>query len=239
MAVFSETVIVPSVDGLLEVFVARPEGPGPHPGLVVAQEAFGVNDHVKDVTRRFAEQGYVAVAPDMFHRFEQRIVPYSDVQTAVGLAMKLTDDMAMNDVNAAIAYLKEQPDLGKVGMVGFCLGGRTAYLAATRSTELAAAVGYYGAGIADPRNPVAPITATASISAPIVLFFGGQDRMLPPHHMERIQEALSSAGKNFRIKVYPGAGHGFFCDARPDAYDADAASDSWGVTLEFLRESLF
>ncbi|MBV9120120.1 MAG: dienelactone hydrolase family protein, partial [Chloroflexi bacterium] len=158
MPVKTETTTAATNEGSLDLFVARPEGAGPHPGLVVVQEAFGVNDHIKDVTQRYAAEGYVAVAPDLFHRFEQKIVPYEDMQNAIGSIMKLNDDMVMNDINAALGYLKSQPDVkhDKIGIVGYCFGGRTAYLTATRSKDISAAVGYYGGGIADPRNPNAP-----------------------------------------------------------------------------------
>jgi carboxymethylenebutenolidase len=237
MAVTTGTQSVSTPEGQMDLVVAKPEGAGPHPGLVVLQEAFGVNDHIKDVTQRFAAQGYLAVAPDLFHRFEQRTVPYSDTQAAIGTVMKLNDDMVMNDINAAIGYLKGQPGIGKVGVIGYCFGGRSAYLAATRSKDISAAVGYYGGGIADPRNPSAPVTQTQNISVPILLFFGAQDQMIPQHHVQKIEEALTQAGKEHQIKVYPEAGHGFHCDAR-GSYNKEASDDAVGITLDFLAKNL-
>lgn len=221
----------------MDLFVAKPEGAGPYPGLVVIQEAFGVNDHIKDVTQRFAGQGYFAVAPDLFHRFEQRTVPYTDMQTAIGSIMKLNDDMVMNDVNAAIGYVKSQAGVGTIGIIGYCFGGRTAYLAATRSKDVACAVGYYGGGIADPRNPNAPVTRSADISVPLLLFFGAQDQLIPQDQVQKIEETLSGLGKEHQIKVYPHAGHGFNCDAR-GSYNKEAADDAATIARDFLAKHL-
>jgi len=237
MSVTTETTTVSTPDGQMDLFVAKPDGAGPHPGLVVVQEAFGVNEHIKDVTQRFAAEGYYAVSPDLFHRFELRTVPYTDMQAAIGSIMKLNDDMVMNDVNAAVGYLKAQAGVGKLGIVGYCFGGRTAYLAATRSKDVACAAGYYGGGIADPSNPDAPVTRSADISVPVLLFFGGKDQMIPQDQVQKIEETLSQLGKDHQIKVYPQAGHGFNCDAR-GSYNKEAADDASKIALEFLAKNL-
>lgn len=221
----------------MDLFVAKPDSSGPHPGLVIIQEAFGVNDHIKDVTQRYAGQGYIAVAPDMFHRFDQRTVPYEDVKAAIGSVMRLNDDEVMNDVSAAAGYLKAQAGVGKLGILGYCFGGRTAYLAAARSDEFACAVGYYGGGIADPRNPTAPVTRSADISVPVLLFFGGQDQMIPQDQVQKIEETLTELGKDHQIKIYPQAGHGFNCDAR-GSYNKEAATDAANVAATFLATHL-
>jgi len=221
------------------IFVAEPEGPGPHPSLIVIQEAFGVNDQIKSVTQRFAEQGYIAASPDLFHRFEQKLVSYDDMETAINTILKLSDDMVMADIDATLAHLKRQSNVktDRIGVIGFCFGGRTAYLVATRSKEVAAAVGFYGAGIADPHNPDAPITHSQDIQAPILLFFGAEDRMVPPHHITRIDETLTQLGKEHQIKTYPGAGHAFFREGGP-SFNKEAADDAWSITLGFLRRHL-
>jgi len=221
-----------------DLYVAEPADHGPWPGLVILQEAFGLNDHIKDVTRRFAAEGYYAVAPDLFHRSSTRTVPYDDVRAAIGMILQLSDDMVMDDVNGAIQHLRTVPGVGKIGVVGFCFGGRSAYLAATRSAELSAVVGFYAAGTADPRNPAAPVTRTADITAPVLLLCGGQDRMFPREQVETIEQALSQQSKEHLVKVYAEAGHGFFCDARPENYNSAAADDAWRLTLEFLGKHL-
>ena len=221
----------------MDLFVAKPDGAGPHAGLLVIQEAFGVNDHIKDVAQRYAAQGYLAVAPDLFHRFEQRTVPYEEMKTAIGAVMQLNDDMVMNDVNAAIGWLKSQPGVGKVGIIGYCFGGRTAYLAATRKADIACAEGYYAGGAADPRNPNAPVTQSANISVPILLFFGEQDKMIPQDQVQKIEETLTQLGKEHQVKVYPQAGHGFNCDAR-GSYNKEAADDAAKIAADFLAKNL-
>lgn len=234
----AETLSVATADGPMDLFVAASDGAGTQPGLVVVQEAFGVNDHIKEVTERFAAQGYVAVAPDLFHRFDEPTVAYSEMRAAIGRVMSMTDEQAVMDVQATVGYLQARPDVGKIGLVGYCFGGRTAYLAAAAVSGLSAAVGYYGGGIADPRNPNAPISRTAAISVPLLLLFGALDRMNPLDQVARIEESLREYGKDHQVKVYPEAGHGFFCDARPDSYNAAAAADAWGLTLAFLGEHL-
>src|SRR5581483_11655251 len=208
----------------------------PRAGLVVIQEAFGVNDHIKDVTRRFADEGYLAVAPDMFHRFEQRTMGYDEMSAAIGQVRQMNAAMIMNDVEAAIGWLKGQ-DVAKIGLAGFCFGGYAAFLAATRSADVAAAVGFYGAGIANPRNPEAPIKDAEKLRAPVLLLFGEQDQMNPLDQVDEIEATLSRLGKEHEIVRYPEAGHGFFCDAR-GSYDAGAAADAWRRTLAFLDARL-
>jgi len=239
MPTSTKTATVSTPDGQMDLFVAQPDGAGPHAGLLVIQEAFGVNDQIKSVTQRFADQGYVAVAPDLFHRFEQKVVPYNDMQTAIGSIMKLGDDLVTADVNAALGYLKSQPNVkhDKIGILGFCFGGRVAYLAATRCRDLAAAVGFYGAGIADPRNPNAPVNNSHNIQAPVLLFFGAEDQLMPQDQVKKIEETLAQLGKEHHIKVYPGAGHGFFREGGP-SFNKEAADDAWSITLSFLDNHL-
>lgn len=239
MPVTTETTTVNTPDGQMELFVAKPDGAGPYPGLVIVQEAFGVNDHIKDMTQRYANQGYVAVAPDLFHRFEGRTVPYDNMRDAIGTIMKLNDDQVMNDVSAALGYLKGNSSVkhDRIGIVGFCFGGRTAYLAATRTNDIAAVVGYYGGGIADPRNPNAPVTKSENISVPLLLFFGAQDQMIPQDQVQKIEQTLTQLGKEHQIKVYPQAGHGFNCDAR-GSYNEEAAKDAQRIASDFLKKNL-
>lgn len=226
-------------DGPMGVYVARPDDDAQHPAVVVVQEIFGVDDHIRDVTRRFAAEGFVAGAPDLFHRAGPRLtLPYSDMQRGFALRQQLTDDMITEDCNAAISLLNGLPNTrrGQIGIVGFCFGGRVTYLMATRNPELKAAVSFYGGRIvAD--EPSAPINASANIRAPLLLFFGDQDQSIPLSQVETIRETLTRLGKPFEVHVYPGAGHGFFCDAR-GSYQPEAARDSWQRTLAFLRQQL-
>lgn len=239
MAVKTEWVTTKTPDGDMRVYIARPEGNEPLPGLIVIQEIFGVNDHIQDVTRRFAEQGYVAAAPEIYHRFERKEVPYTDIQAGFALRQRLSDDQVMMDVNATYDLLNSRPDVrhGQIGMVGYCYGGRVVYLAATRNPNIKAFASYYGGAIvAD--SPDAPINGTANIRNPIILFFGEQDQSIPMEQVRQIEAALKREGKQFELYTYPQAGHGFFCDQRPGNYNAEAAADAWQKTLAFFKRHL-
>jgi carboxymethylenebutenolidase len=238
MAVQAEWVTTKTPDGDMRVYVASPGG-GPHPAIIVIQEIFGVNDHIQDVTRRFAEEGFIAAAPEIFHRFEQKEVPYSDMQTAFGLRNQLSDDQVMTDVNATYDVLNSRSDVsrGQVGIVGYCYGGRVAYLAATRNPNLRAVASYYGGGIAADA-PDAPVNASENIRAPMILFFGEQDQSIPMDQVRKIDETLKRLGKQHELHTYPQAGHGFFCDHRTGHYSAEAAADAWPKTIQFFKREL-
>ena len=134
----------------MDSYVAQPKDSGSYPGIVVIQEAFGVNSHIKKVTERIAAEGYVAIAPDIFYRETERLIPYSDMPKAIATMQRVVDSKAMDDVGAAIAYLKSQGNVksGSLGVIGFCMGGRLTYLtAAHHANDIKAAVPYYGGGI--------------------------------------------------------------------------------------------
>jgi len=240
MAVKAEWATTKTPDGDMRVYVARPEGNESLPGIIVIQEIFGVNDHIQDVTRRYAEQGFVAAAPEIYHRFDRKDVPYTEMQAGFALRQQLSDDQVMDDVNATFDLLNNRPDVqkGQIGIVGFCYGGRVAYLAATRNPNLKAVASYYGGGIAAPNDPGAPIGATANIKAPIALFFGEQDQAIPMDQIRQIEAKLKEQGKKFELHTYPAAGHGFFCDHRPGNYRPESAADAWPKTIGFFKREL-
>ena len=128
----SKTLQLNTSDGKMDAYVAQPKDGGPYPGIVVIQEAFGVNDHIKKVTDRIAAEGYVAIAPDIFHREAERVIPYSEMPKAIATLQRVQDPKAMEDVGAAIAHLKAESNVkgGSIGVVGFCMGGRLTYLTA-------------------------------------------------------------------------------------------------------------
>ena len=239
MAIKTEWVTTQTADGPMRVYIARPEGAGSRPGVIVIQEIFGVNDNIQGITRRLAEEGFVAAAPEIFHRFERKLVPYSEMQEAMALRQRLSDDQVMMDVNATFDLLNAQPDVrgGQIGIVGFCYGGRVAYLAGTRNPNLKAIVPFYGGRIvAD--DPSAPIHASANIQAPMLLFFGEQDQSIPMAQVEQIRQTLTQLNKQFELVTYPQAGHGFMCDDRPASYNEEAARDAWPRMVAFLKEKL-
>ena len=225
-------------DGKMETYEAKPKEGGAHPAVIVLMEAFGLNGHIKNVTERIAREGYVAIAPDLYHRETERVVPYAELQKAVGIMNRLQDPKMMDDVGAVIAHLKAQSYVkaGSIGVTGFCMGGRFTYLAAAHhNKDVKAAVAFYAGGV--PMGNPSPLSRTGEINCPIYLFFGGKDPLIPAEHVAQINKALTDAHKTFMMKVYPEATHGFFCDERP-SYHADAAKDAWEKFKSFFAQHL-
>ncbi len=239
MAVKTEWVTTKTPDGDMRVYVARPEGSETLPGIIVIQEIFGVNNHIQDVARRYAEQGFVAAAPEIFHRFDRLDVPYTEVQAGFALRQQLSDNQVMDDVNAAYDVLNSRSDVakGQIGIIGFCYGGRVVYLALTRNSNLKAGAAYYGGAIAAD-SADAPVNATQNIQAPIALFFGGQDQSIPAEQVAKIEQALKANNKRYELSWYPQAPHGFFCDQRPGSYNAEAAADAFPKTVNFFKRTI-
>jgi carboxymethylenebutenolidase len=233
-----EHVTLSTPDGPMEAYVARPDGDGRVPAVVVAQEAFGVNGHIRDVCDRFAREGYLAVAPELFHRDGRGVeVAYSDMESALRRLRALTNDGLEMDLAAAFQHARSRAEVrpGEVGIVGFCVGGLAAFLAACR-LDPDATVSFYGGGIARPRPQfkLEPVIAEArSIRAPILCLFGAEDKGIPPEDVEGIRRALDRLPTAHEVVVYPGAGHAFFSDARP-AYHPASAADAWRRTLDWL-----
>ena len=219
--------------GGMPAYLARPDGAGPRPAVLVIQEAFGLNDHIKDVTRRVAGEGYVALAPDLFHRGGKgRTAGYDQLPKALELMGALKDDEIVADVASAIAHLEKDPGVrrDRIGITGFCMGGRVSYLAACALPDkIAAAVPFYGGGI--------PIDRTPTLRAPVLAFFGDADPFIPLDSVEKLKAEAARLGKRVETVVYPGAPHGFFCNER-DSYRPDAARDAWERTKAFFAKHL-
>jgi carboxymethylenebutenolidase len=225
-------------DGAMEACLAKPKEGGSYPGIVVLMEAFGLNDHIRKVTERVAREGYIAIAPDLYHRETERTVPYNDLPKAIGLMNRLQDSKVMEDVGAAIAYLKSQNNLkpGAVGVTGFCMGGRCTYLAAAHhAKDVKAAMAFYGGGIS--MGKPSPLSRTGEISCPVSLVFGGKDPLIPEQHVTAINQALTEHNVKFQIKTYPEATHGFFCDDRASYHEA-SAKDAWEIFKSFFAQHL-
>ena len=234
-----ERVTLATADGPMDAFVAWPAGAGRMPALVVVQEAFGVNDHIRDVCRRFAREGYVALAPEIFHRAGRGLeIPYTDMPPAMAQLALLTNDGLEIDLAAALDHLRGDAgvDAWRVGLVGFCVGGFAAFLGACR-LDPAATVSFYGGGIvrARPGFKLEPVLEEAdAIDAPILCLFGAEDGGIPPADVEAIRQRLEERGIGSEVVVYPGARHAFFCDQRP-AYHPEAAADAWRRTLAWFE----
>ena len=242
--IVSETPDLQVPDGQMATFSYRPEGDGKFPAVIVIQEIFGVEPHIQDVAQRFANEGYFATAPDLFHRSGPKIVvPYAEMQTGFGYRQQMTDEGVVDDLNAVVQYLRSQPnvDADHIGIVGFCFGGRVSFLAAARVAGIGAAAVYYGGGIV-PRADAAAGTPNLldeaeNIPCPIIGFFGDQDQGIPVDQVSQIEQALKSHGKDVQVHVYPGAGHGFFCDGRGSYHEA-SAKDAWFKTVDFFGRHL-
>jgi carboxymethylenebutenolidase len=237
-AVDTSTIDVDTAHGPMPLYEARPDGDA-RAAVVVVQEAFGVNAHIEDVTRRFADAGYHAVAPHLFHRAGGGTAPYDDFSKVLPLYEHLDDDGILVDLDAARAHLHAAGwDDTQLGIVGFCFGGRVTFLAALRR-RLGAAVGFYGGGIVTARFPQFPplVDEVADLQTPWLGLFGDRDQSIPVEDVEQLREALKAAPVASDIVRYPEAQHGFHCDLR-DSYDETAAKDAWNRTLAWFDTHL-
>jgi carboxymethylenebutenolidase len=238
MDITTSTLQLNTPDGNMETHEVRPKDGGARPAIIVLMEAFGLNSHIKDVTERVSREGYVAIAPDLYHREPVRLVPYKELPKAIEIMNRLQDPKVMSDVGAVISHLRSQKYVkaGAIGVTGFCMGGRFTYLtAAHHNKDIKAAVAFYGGGI--PMGNPSPLSRTNEINCPIYLFFGAKDPLIPQDHVTQINKALTENKKTFMIKVYPEATHGFFCSER-ESYHADSARDAWDKFKSFFAQHL-
>ncbi|MBI3000480.1 MAG: dienelactone hydrolase family protein [Deltaproteobacteria bacterium] len=243
MEIQTSTVPVSAEQGKsMDLFVAAPKGDGKKPALLVIMEVFGVNAHIKDLTERFAREGYVAAAPDLYYRLEQRVIPNSDLQAAFAARATLYETKIVEDLNRAISLIKGRADVNpnKIGIIGYCFGGRVSWLGACQCPVAAASV-YYGGGIAGgergEKSPVEPVTMANKIKVPLQCVWGDQDQSISQEAREKIEAALKANRVNYEWYLYKGAGHAFFCDDRPSYHEA-SAKDIWPKTLAFFAKHL-
>jgi len=239
MQISTTTIRLRTGDGEMKCHQASPRGAGKFPAVIVIMEAFGLNDHIKDVTERIAAEGYIAIAPDLYYREAPDGIGYDQLQAAIALRQRLDDDQVVTDLQRVITHLKAQNFVNgdRLGMTGFCLGGTITFLAACKlPSDIQAAVTFYGGGIADD-SPRAPLNFAADLQAPILCFFGETDPYIPLSQVKRIEDTLRTLGKSFEVKIYTSAEHGFFCDDRA-SYDPDAANDAWEKTKSWFAKYL-
>jgi carboxymethylenebutenolidase len=221
-----------TADGPMNVYVARPAVPADRAAIVL-QEAFGVNAHIQQITRLFADRGFLALAPDLFHRTGVAELPYERHAEAIGLIGGIDANQITTDVQACLDHVAgEGIAVERTAIAGFCFGGRAAFTAATAVPGLGAAVVFYGPGIA--AGPHAVLPRAADITAPLLLHVGADDPTIPTEQVTAIDTALTEAGVRFTQHVYPGAGHAFACDARPHLFQARQATRAWERTWDFL-----
>ena len=216
----------------MAAYVARPEQGGPHPGILLFQEAFGVNRHIRNVSERLAAEGYVALAPELFHRtappgFEGS---YTDFAAVMPHYHAVTAETAEMDIRSGHEWLRSnaQVNPNEISSVGFCMGGRVSFLA-NSVVPLRAAVSFYGGGIAP-----GLLDRASKVQAPSLLIWGGLDKHITPAHRKAVTEALSAQQKIYVNVEFSHADHGFFCDERA-SYEPRSARQAWALTLEFLR----
>lgn len=225
----------------ISAFIARPEEQGKYPAVIVIHEIFGLADHIKDVTMRFAREGYVAIAPNLFSR-EEPIEARDDLQVMRRLVQSIPDARILKDLDATIDHLSVLTfvDDTRIGATGFCMGGLYAFLLAAHTTRLRVAADFYGRITYPERTdlkPEAPLDVAGRVNCPILGIFGDADTVVPLDDVERLRDELKRHRKPFQMKVYPNAPHAFFNDTR-DSYRPDMAKDAWGRMLTFFWKYL-
>lgn len=226
--------------GGLRGYYARPDGAGPFPSVLIYIEAYGLNEHFQRLTRRFARAGFAAVTPDLYGG---AVYAYADLPGAIGHMKRMDDDSVLAQSERALDFLAGRPeaDGGAVAGVGFCMGGRLAFLAsAALASRFKAAAAFYGGGIgpaADFFGKKNLLDRAQDIKAPMLFWYGAEDQFIRPDEHGRIAEAMSRAGKQYTLTVFPGTTHGFFCEDRA-SYNKDAARRSFSATTAFFHEYL-
>lgn len=220
----------------MRLYLSRPQGEGPFPAIVVIQNQDGVGDFTQAMTRRVAEAGYFAIAPELYHREGE---PKTPEQTA-SIKHSRRDTNVINDIDATVKFLHgcAQADTGRLGIVGFCMGGRIAFLMAAASKSFKAAVDFYGGGVYSKwGDRPAPSDLAAEVFCPIQGHFGELDKNPPPDEMRRLDAELNKLGKEHQFFFYPAAPHGFNRQGW-DGYRPEADIDSWARTLAFFAKHL-
>ena len=228
-----------------KAYLARPKAAGNYPAVIVLHEAFGLAEHERDVARRFANQGFITLAPDVYSRVGAPKSP-PEMDEVRAKMFGLPDSQLVRDFNAAAAYLRAQPGCnGKVGCVGFCVGGRWTLLFACSSDQVNAAIDCWGGfalratpeALTTPERPTPVIDLIPQLHCPIFLVCGEEDQNPSPADAETLVKRLQQAGKRFQFEMFKNAGHAFFADYRP-SYREKAAFELWPKMIAFFRSNL-
>jgi len=227
---------IPTSDGHIPGYYARSAGAGSYPVILVVQEIFGVHEHIKDVCRRFAKRGYLAVAPELYAR-QGDVSKITDIGTIVSTVVsKVPDAQVMTDLDSTVQWAQKSGhgNTRKLGITGFCWGGRIVWLYTAHNPAVKAAVAWYGhiLGEPDPLHPTNPIDVAAKLHAPVLGLYGGQDQGITQGSLAQMRTALAKTHNPSQILSYPDAGHGFHADYRPsynakDAADGDRKMYAW------------
>jgi carboxymethylenebutenolidase len=229
---------IPVADGQIPAYRAMPATGGPFPTVLVVQEIFGVHEHIKDICRRFAKLGYVAVATELYAR-QGDVSKIKDIGEVISkVVSKVPDAQVLSDLDATVAWIKDQSkgNTAKLGITGYCWGGRIVWLYAAHNPDLKAGVAWYGrlVGKPDELHPKNPIDLVSSLHAPVLGLYGEADHGIPLASIEQMRAALKEAGKSAEIIVYPDTPHAFFADYRP-SYRKEPAMDGWKRLLAWFK----
>lgn len=238
MPIRTSRVTIDAPDGGMPAFLAEPSDGHRSPAVVVLIEAFGLVPSIESVARRFAGEGYVALAPDLFYReIPNNTAPYDDIPRGMELMAKLVGRGArfLEDVAASFDHLERMDTVApkKFGVIGFCMGGALTFATACAFPDrVAAAAPFYGGGI------VNLLDRAERITSPLYLFFAERDAFIPLDQVRQVESRLKELRKNFRLKIYPGTDHGFLNEERSSVYHPEAASDAWREVLAFFGTHL-
>ena len=232
-------VSIPVADGKMPAYRAVPKSGKNLPTVVVVQEIFGVHEHIKDICRRFAKIGYFAVAPELYAR-QGDVSKIKNIQEVISqVVSKVPDAQVMGDLDATVAWAKStgQADTAKLGITGFCWGGRIVWMYAAHNPKLKAGVAWYGRLITDTDalRPKNPIDIVSDLKAPVLGLYGEADGGIPVESVEKMRAALKAAGKPAEIVLYPETPHGFYADYR-ESYRKEAADDGWKRLLAWFKQ---
>lgn len=226
-------------DGEMPAYRALPNGAGPFPVVLVVQEIFGVHEHIKDLCRRLAKSGYLAISPELYAR-QGDVSKITNIQEIISkVVSKVPDAQVMSDLDAAVAWAKQsgKGDTSKLAVTGFCWGGRIVWLYSAHNPHVKAGVAWYGrlVGAADPLHPKHPVEIAAEIKAPVLGLYGGADTGIPLDSVEQMRAALKGAKVPAEIVVYPDTPHGFNADYRP-TYRKQQAEEGWQKMLAWFKK---
>jgi carboxymethylenebutenolidase len=232
-------VSIPTADGHIPAYRVMPKSGKSFPVVLVVQEIFGVHEHIKDICRRFGKLGYMAVAPELYTR-QGDVSKIADIQEIISkVVSKVPDAQVMSDLDATADWAGKsgKGDTRRLGITGFCWGGRIVWLYAAHNPKLKAGVAWYGrlVGPTNELQPKNPIDMAGSLKAPVLGLYGGKDQGIPLDSIEKMRAALKAAGNPSEIVVYPEAGHGFNADYRP-SYNKEAAQDGWKRLQEWFKK---
>ena len=230
---------IPAPGGDIPAYRAMPNSGGPFPVVLVVQEIFGVHEHIKDVCRRLAKLGYLAIAPELYAR-QGDVSKMTDINEIISkVVSKVPDAQVMADLDATVAWAEKsgKGEVDKLGITGFCWGGRVVWLYAAHSPRLKAGVAWYGrlVGQASDLTPKYPVDIAATLKAPVLGLYGGADSGIPPETVEQMQKALQAAKSPSQIVLYPDTPHGFYADYRP-SYRKDEAQNGWQRLQEWFKK---